>query len=49
MEECVLEQNLKTAGCRTYDRVVRMIEGDQPHFEVCLYLEHENNFRISKL
>ena len=49
MDDYVLEQTLNTAGCRTYDRVVRMIEGDQPHFEVCLYLEHENNFKISKL
>ena len=41
MDDDVMEQKLKSAGCRIYDRVIRMIEGDEPHVQVCLYLEHK--------
>ena len=41
MDDDIMEQKLKSAGCRIYDRVVRMVEGDEPHVQVCLYLEHK--------
>ena len=42
MDGCIMEHKLKSAGCRIYDRVIRMIEGDHPYVRVCLYLEPEN-------
>ena len=44
MDDDVMEQKLKSAGCRIYDRVIRMIDGDEPHVQVCLYLEHQFQF-----
>ena len=44
MDDDVMEQKLKSAGCRIYDRVIRMIEGDELYVQVCLYLEHPFQF-----
>ena len=44
-DDCIMEEKLKSAGCTIYDRVIRMIEGEQPHVQVCLYLVPEN-FKI---
>ena len=32
MDDDIMEQKLKSAGCRIHDRVIRMIEGDMFKF-----------------